>query len=225
MPTGPSASTASSTRSRSRASRPRTNWRRRPRSTRSFACGASSACDAISEDPQEFHRDPLDELLVRWRERVQLVRVDVDLRDRGAVSEDWHDHFRPCVDEALEVPRVVVHVRHDDRRLVRHGGPADAFADRDAQVQGRAGPGPGGEDQLRSVHVVDSDPRVVRDLPQLPADEVGDRLALAPGMDDLLEASGDLVVTDLALLASHDFAELPDSLHVTRLSIERSGPP
>src|SRR5206468_13021538 len=32
-------------------------------------------------------------------------------------------------------------------------------------------------------------------------------------MDDLLEASGDLVVADLALLAGHDLAELPDSLH------------
>src|SRR3989442_10146518 len=32
-------------------------------------------------------------------------------------------------------------------------------------------------------------------------------------MDDLLEASGDLVVADLALFAGHDFAELPDSLH------------
>src|SRR6266566_4777284 len=60
---------------------------------------------------------------------------------------------------------------------------------------------------------VNDDPGVMRNLPQLAAHEVRDRLALASGVDDLLEASGDLVVTDLALLAGHDLAELPDSLH------------
>src|SRR2546425_7333687 len=189
------------------------SWRHRIKSTRSFAFGASSGSDRISEDPDEFLRDPLDELLVRRGECIELVRVDVDLRDRGAVSEDRHDHLRARVDETLEVPRVVVHIRHDDRPFLRHRGPADTFANRDPQVQGRAGPGPGCEDELRAVHAVDPDPRVVRDLPQLPAHEVRDRLALASGVNDLLKASGDLVVTDLALLAGQDFAELPYSLH------------
>src|SRR5437016_3424853 len=86
-------------------------------SAMAVASGARSACYAISGDAQELRRDPFDELLVRRREGVQLVRGDVDLRDRGAVSEDRHDHCRPRVDEALQVPRVVVHIRHDDRRL------------------------------------------------------------------------------------------------------------
>src|SRR2546425_2143590 len=191
------------------------SWRHRIKSTRSFAFGASSGSDRVSEDPDEFLRDPLDELLVRRGECIELVRVDVDLRDRGAISKDRHDHLRARVDETLKVPWIVVHVGHDDGTLLRNGGRADALAQGNPQVEGRARAGPGGEDEFRSVDAVDADPGVVWDLPQLPAHEIGDRLSLASGVDDLLEASGDFVVADLAFFAGHDLAELPDSLHQT----------
>src|SRR5439155_14672336 len=113
----------------------------------------------------------------------------------------------------------------DDRALLGDRGPADPLANGNPQVQGRARPGPRGEGEFRSVHIVDPDPRVVRNLPQLSTHEVRDRLALASGMDDFLEAGSDLVVADLAFLARHDFAELPDSLHRARLSVERPRPP
>src|SRR2546425_13205001 len=189
------------------------SWRHRIKSTRSFAFGASSGSDRISEDPDEFLRDPLDELLVRRGECIQLVRVDVDLRDGGAVSEDRHDHLRARVDETLEVPRIVVHVGHDYGSLLRNRGRADALPEGNPYVEGRARAGPRSEDKFRSIDVVDPDPRVMRDLAQLPAYEIRNRLALASGVDDLLEASGDFVGADLAFLAGHDLAELPDSLH------------
>src|SRR3989441_11970903 len=173
------------------------SWRHRIKSTRSFAFGASSGSDRISEDPDEFLGDPFDELLVRRGECIELVRVDIDLRDRGPVSEDRHDHLRARVDETLKVPRIVVHVGHDYGTLLSNRGRADALAQGNPQVEGRARAGPGSEDEFRSVDVVDADTRVVRDLPQLPTHEIRDRLALASGVDDLLEASGDFVVADL----------------------------
>src|SRR2546428_814995 len=159
------------------------------------------------------------QILAFLRQPVPLKVIDFLMEREGATHKEILDQVPVSPStlshdlKKMQGAGVVVHIRHDDRRVVRHRRPADGFADRDPQVQGRAGPGPGGEDQLRSVHVVDPDPRVMRNLTQLPAHEVRDRLALAPGVDDLLEASGDLVVTNLALFAGHDFAELPDSFH------------
>src|SRR5437879_11927904 len=45
----------------------------------------------FSQDPDEVVRDPVDELLVRRGECIELVRFDVDLGDRGAVSAGQSD--------------------------------------------------------------------------------------------------------------------------------------
>src|SRR5919201_1127837 len=76
----------------------------------------------------------------------------------------------------------------------------------------------------RSLDDIDADPRVMRDLAKLATHEVGDRLPLAAGMDDLLEACRDVIVGHLALLPGHDLAELPHALHDTAPAHRTGGP-
>src|SRR2546422_151005 len=178
-----------------------------------------------SEDPHEFRRDPFEEVFVRRRERVCLIRIDVDLCNRRAVAQDRDDDFRTRIDETLQVPRVVVHVGDDDRRLFRHRGSANPLAYRNPRMQGRGGPRPRGEDEFRSVDRIDSDPREVGDFPELPTHEVGDRLSLAARVDDFLQAGGDLVVADLPLFAGPPLAELSHALPPCMPRFEQSPPP
>src|SRR5438874_2067743 len=79
---------------------------------------------------------------------------------------------------------------------------------------------PRSEDEFGPFDRIDADPGVVRDLSQFAADEIRDRLPLTPGVDDLLKARGDVVVTHLPLLAGHDFPELPDAFHGDRRRVE-----
>src|SRR5207247_9592356 len=89
------------------------------------------------QDCPKFLRRPLDEFPVRVRERVLLVRVDVDLGDRGVPFQNRDDDLGARVDETLQVSRIGRHILDDDRLLLRHRRSAEALAVRYSDWPGR----------------------------------------------------------------------------------------
>src|SRR5450830_837602 len=104
----------------------------------------------------------LEQRAIARPERRGLVAVDVDLPEHLGALHDRHDNFRLRVDAARQVPRIRVHIVHDDSGFFGGGGAADTVPERDARV-GRGFAQERTEHELLAVEHVDADPRVVRD--------------------------------------------------------------
>ncbi len=88
------------------------------------------------------------------------VAVDVDFAEDRLAFHDRHDDLRLRLQAAREVPRIGVHVVHDDRRPGGRCRPADAAVERDARV-GRGLAEIRSEHELVAGQHVDADPGVV----------------------------------------------------------------
>src|SRR3972149_6933387 len=219
----------------------RTTSRPRTRSTRSSGCGGSSASE-LRERGCKNHaagrsgkravrlatlrqprREVLEERLVVRPERLERVRVDVDLADCGAVPEDRHDDLGAGLGKALQVSRVLRDVPDNDGLLRAGGEAADPLADRDPDVLGRVRAAPRLQNELLPLDPGHADPSVVRERPpELLDEEVEDRACPAPAPDHPFELLQGGVVVRLALVARHHLAELADALHRDRLVRRRS---
>ena len=120
----------------------------------------------FSVPPDKFSKDAgalLEKASVRVTEGVQIVTVDIDLPDDSTVCPDRDNNLRSRFDGAGQIPRVGCDVIDDNRLALGHGGSADSFAHRYANMFGR-GTMKGSEHQkiwVQRIEHVEADPVVV----------------------------------------------------------------
>src|SRR5258708_17665324 len=105
--------------------------------------------------------DLLEQRAVGGPERRRLIAVDIDLAEDPGSVHDRHDDLRPGLEAARQIPRIRVHIVHDDRGLFGRGGAADPATEGNACVRGRFAE-ERAERQLLAVDQGNAHPRVVR---------------------------------------------------------------
>ena len=87
------------------------------------------ACVEILVVVDEQHSQPLAALPIRLVEAPEERAVEVEHANDFAAFDQWHDEFRARVRIAGDMPRKIVHIRHQHRLASRCGGPTHALAD------------------------------------------------------------------------------------------------
>src|SRR5258708_81836 len=106
----------------------------------------------------------LEQRAVGLPEGRRPIAVDIDLAEDLGSIHDRHDDLRLRLDAAREVPRIGVHVVHDDGGLFGGSGAADAAPERNARVGGRFAQ-ERADHQLLAVDPIDASPGVLRHRP------------------------------------------------------------